>query len=84
MPLTRKSCPGIRSGEEMKSITRSATRASSARLIRLDEAIIFVRLIETPTKTSPVSAAEAPSSPTKKFSHPFIICSFVFSTLCEE
>src|SRR5215471_3611240 len=58
--------------EVMKRTATNAVRASSASLGKYGDAIILLRLIEIPTKTSPVNAAAAPNSPTKKFSHPFI------------
>lgn len=45
------------------------TGASSARLGNFGNERIRFRLIETPTKTSPVRAAEAPTSAKKKFTH---------------
>src|SRR5580704_7357442 len=76
-PVPRSSAPsaaapwfGTKPKVALVRTDKSTMSASAARPGKCGNARMRVRLIDTATKRSPASAADAPASATKKFSHP--------------
>src|SRR5579872_642080 len=65
-------CPGVSDSDETTNTARSASSAPKARFGSARNDNILLRLMEMLTNNKPRSAAEAPTSATKKFCQSFI------------
>jgi len=79
IPKVRRVTCGTSPNDATPSTTKRPIRVSAARPGREGSCRIFARLMDTATKRSPVSAADAPTCATKKFSQPATASSIVKS-----